>query len=437
LSNGNTETLASLIKPYILIPFLGRKIAVFGIEGTDTPKTTLAANVASIKFGAIEDLSPVINTLWSTEQADVFVAIIHAGDGKSDKDFNRNLTNLPLRVDGSPLFDAVIAGHTHMNNEEITESGIPYIQSGANGEKFGVIQLVLKQEAVNSRLVVERDRTRLQSSVGIDAPESYWEEIFNTDESIDSIIRAGLQTVDTIANQKIGHFDGPLSRTDGRLSATVMGNFLTDAMRLETGVDVALINNGDVRADIAMGDLLFDGLFRVLPKNLKVVVIKDLSVDLLARNFMRAIRSCGIRGVLETSGVTAIFKRKCINGAKEDPDARLMRLINNDGTVLWENVANVTQIASPASCPVQEIPCPRCVKIPTVNIATTDFIALDGGAGYCHFIGLPNEITGDLKETIATFVSQNGNVDPEKFKTERYINCADSQSESNPLCAIP
>jgi hypothetical protein len=217
-----------------------------------------------------------------------------------------------------------------------------------------------------------------------------------------------------------------------------MGSFLAEAMRLQQKVPIGLINYGDVRADLAGGAVTYGKLFDVLPKNLKVIVLRALPVDRLARNFKRAIRSCGSRGILETAGVHPVFTRTCAPGETEDPGAKLLRLVADDHTVLWEDFSGAPQIASGKACPDQEPPCPGCVKVPTVDVATTDFVALDGGAGYCHFVGSASisssRTLADLKDSVHDYLVTHDPLDPAPFAVQRYVNCGDAANAGNAEC---
>jgi 5'-nucleotidase/UDP-sugar diphosphatase len=148
------------LPPYTLISTFGRRnIAVIGLESPNTPETTMAENVKGLKFTpGVKELQEIVETLTKAGKADVFIAVMHHGDG-SDKGMESFLKALPRRSTGEPLIDIMIAGHTHYVNDNVSGE-IPYVQSGSNGRLFGLVQCVLVQDPKTRRLHVDRARTR-------------------------------------------------------------------------------------------------------------------------------------------------------------------------------------------------------------------------------------------------------------------------------------
>lgn len=424
----------AFLKPYVLVPFMGRNIAVFGLEDQATPKTTLAANVATLSFGETETVEMTIQALWNAGDADLFVAAIHGGDGRDDKKFREELERLPAGPGGRPLFDAVVAGHTHQHNEDISGNGIPYMQSRSGGRYYGAMRLIVATGS-DGRLVVRRERTKFKASISADRGSTLWGEAVEEDGELAAELANAQATVAEVADRKIGRALGALDRGDGRRDPTIVGSFLVDAMRARAATSAAIINFGDVRADLKAGDIRYEDLFKIIPKNLKLVVLPEAPVDLLARNFKRAIRSCGARGILETSGVKAVFRRTCVPGQVEDRAARLLKLVDSEGTVIWEDVGTGPQVLANTGCPDEDAPCPACVKQASISLATTDFVALDGGAGYCHLVSTAvGPLIKDLKDEVIEWLATTGPIAPSMFDSSRYVNCAVPSAASTDDC---
>lgn len=411
-----THDNLDFLPPYVLVPFEGRNVAVLGLENHYTDRTTVPENVAALAFGEGKDeLAKNVEALFTSGRADVFVLVMHEGDGDaaSMHDF---LAGLPRRSDGQPLVDAAIAGHSHRVNDAVV-GDIPYIQSGANGEMFGVVELVTKKDAATGRLSVERARTRKRAAIPIaQAPTSFLLEPVTPSADVADIVNAGKKEVAPIAEARLATATAPLSRDGGRTTDSVVGNLLADAMRAATGADVALINGGDVRDDLPAGDVLYEHLFAVLPKNLALVTVDAMPTERLVANVRLAVTSCGRRGALQISGMTIGFRRDCSGATDgEDPNAQLLSLIDSAGQAIYRLEDG------------------RDVFVrPTVRVATTDFV-MSGGAGYDRFVGLaPSGAPLVLRDAIAARFRALGTLDPAAFARGRYVDC--SALASRPEC---
>jgi 2',3'-cyclic-nucleotide 2'-phosphodiesterase (5'-nucleotidase family) len=217
------------LPPYVLVPHQGRNVAVFGLENHFTDRTTVPENVAHLAFDdGIEVLQRTIDRMWANSEADAFVAIAHEGDGADGARPMRDwLSRLPRRSDGAPLLDAVIAGHTHLVNDDVA-GDVPYVQSGANGEKFGLIELVMTKRA-DGRLDVARARTRRQAAIAIEsAAESFMGQPLAADAHVAALVADATQNVSNLANE-------PLASTNG-LSRDAAMAVAWQIRRLETSL---------------------------------------------------------------------------------------------------------------------------------------------------------------------------------------------------------
>ena len=114
------------------------RVALIGLDHPLTPETTTVENVDDLCFADEFEIYKDVRQKLA-DQADVFVLIIHNGNSNNDKDASRLVERIAKLPGGG--VDAVISGHTHFTyNEKV--NGIPVIQSGFGGGKFGRIDLV-------------------------------------------------------------------------------------------------------------------------------------------------------------------------------------------------------------------------------------------------------------------------------------------------------
>lgn len=184
--------------------------------------------------------------------ADYIIALAHLGD--SEKDIHPNSTGLIANTTG---LDAVIDGHDHhvieeqyINNKE----GKPVLltSSGTNFQYVGKLTIDTNG-GISSTLVST-------SNNGI-AP----------DNETALFVNGIKEEVEGLGNFVIGksEVDLTIHDEDGkrivRKQETNIGDFCTDAFRIFTDADIALINGGGIRTNIKKGEILFNDLYNVMP----------------------------------------------------------------------------------------------------------------------------------------------------------------------------
>lgn len=395
------------LPPFVLVPTLGRRnVCIIGLESAFTPSTTTAENVADLRFtDGKEELRHIVEDLWTSGKADVFIAVMHHGDGM-DKALGSFLAELPRRSTGEPLVDAVVAGHTHFVNDAVA-GGIPYVQSGANGRMFGLLQLVMKTNPTTRRLFVDRTQTRRKAGIPIvPAASEFLGQAVAQDVDVKALIDEGNREVKDMAERVLVTLPEALDYKGGRLQDSPMGNFFADRMREAAMTDIAMINSGGVRSGLAAGAVTYTQFFGVIPFNNRMMIAPKVPIELLARNIETSIQTCGNKGALQFSGITVEFERDCdraVDGA--DPKGRLLKITTTDGHVLYELRDGKPWTDSR-----------------TVSVATVDFM-MEGGAGYKHFKGLSTLPDASvLRDAVANRMSQMKLVDPSTYSVGRYIN---------------
>jgi 2',3'-cyclic-nucleotide 2'-phosphodiesterase/3'-nucleotidase len=396
------------LPPYVLLDAYGkRRVAIIGLENPMTPVTTVPENVEGLKFGkGADELKKTVEALLESGKADVFVLIMHEGDGASNS-MASFLKSLPRRSDGQPLVDAVIAGHSHFVND-MSAAGIPYVQSSSGGRQFGLIQLVVKKDPRSGRLAVQRKRTRQKAGIPVVPNKgTFLGEPVEADAKVARVLAEARKQVAGIAGRELCTLSGELPSEGGRLQDSAAGNMVADMMRRAAKTEIAVINSGDIRSGLPSGQINYEHLFSAVPKNIRLITVPRLPVDLLVKNLERSVRSCGRRGALQVSGLVVEFSRDCSSpSGGEDRDARLLKLTTTDGQILYEKKGNGRDIVSDRP----------------ISMATTDFL-MSGGAGYGHFKGVParNE-TLALREAVADAMAAERKLESRQFAPGRYRN---------------
>jgi 5'-nucleotidase len=311
---------------YVIREFGGVKVGIFGLTLEETKITSRPG--------------PDVDFLNPCETARKIVAEIHDRGVKTVI----GLTHLSMSEDKEVArcsgVDVIIGGHEHTLLES-TSGGAPIFKMTADAREMGQIDLNISK---NTGAVESID----------------WKVIPVTDQIKEDPQFASL-------NRKYGTLLKELSVVVGRTSValdarsaagrrqeTNLGNFIADAFRTATGADVGIMNGGSIRADemIDAGVLTRRDVLSILPFKNRIVKV-ELSGALLRQalehGVARSAEDAEPGRFPQVSGMTYTFD------ATRPPGSRIISLIVN-GKPLDEK-KNYT-------------------------LATSDYVAIDGGDGY-------------------------------------------------------
>ncbi len=393
------------LKSYLLKNVSGVRVAIIGLDNPSTPTLTTAANVSDLCFrNPADEYKSVRESLEG--KADVFVLVIHDGDINNEK----NLTKLiqALQAYRPDAVDAVIGGHTHSINL-VNSNGVYGIQSGANGERFGRIDLVVDTKAKK----IIREKTRVaagamlfqhecdgqidafcEQNVGVRLTYEC-EPVVETETSLTKIA-AGEKDIAPMKDRNLGYAEAPILK-DG-VNESALLNFLTDTYRKATGVDLTLINTGGVRTIIDVGPFSYEKLYAISPFNNHAVVLGPMKVPTLVKIYSHAARTCGRAGAVLGSGVRVTYRRgdcKTPDSDGNDPNAAVLTIALDDGGKDGEMLYDARD--------------PANVKISNreLRVGTLDFLEA-GGSGYVEFKEAPRLADlGIFREILADELAKN------------------------------
>jgi 2',3'-cyclic-nucleotide 2'-phosphodiesterase (5'-nucleotidase family) len=218
------------------------KIGVVGVATLLTPTTTRASNVADLRF---LDPVPIVDSLARSLRArgaDFVVVVAHDG-AFCDRDGATNckgeIVEFARRL-REPV-DAIVSGHTHsLVNTDV--NGIPIVQARSSGTALGVIDLGPEGS---------------RHAVGDVLPDS-----LPADTVIASIVRRAVANVAPIVDRPVATIASDMVRQGVQYP---LGNLIADATRAEGRGDVAVMNNGGIRANLREGPATYGSLFEVEP----------------------------------------------------------------------------------------------------------------------------------------------------------------------------
>lgn len=311
---------------YVIREFDGVKVGIFGLTLEETMTTSRPG--------------PDVEFLNPCETAQKIVSELHAQGVKTVV----ALTHLSMSEDKEVArcadVDVIIGGHEHTLLES-SAGGAPIFKMTADARELGQIDLNISKttgavESIDWRVIPVTNKTK-------DDPQfaalnlKYGKLLKELSQLV------GRSSVDLDARSAVG-----------RTQETNVGNFIADAFRTATRADVGLMNGGSIRADeiIAAGPLTKRDVLSILPFKNKVVKVELSGATLrqaLEHGVARSAEDAEPGRFPQVSGVRFTFD------ARRPPGSRIVDLSVN-GKPLDEK-KNYT-------------------------LATSDYVALDGGDGY-------------------------------------------------------
>ncbi|HEY3426774.1 MAG TPA: 5'-nucleotidase C-terminal domain-containing protein, partial [Negativicutes bacterium] len=293
-----------------LVERYGVKIGVIGIA---TPETAYKTNPKVVSGYIFEDPVKVVKALVpkiKRQGAAVIVVLTHL---PSWMDGNGNISGdaaaLALQAGG---IDAVVSGHSHQTVYGKV-NGIPVVQAYYNGRAAGNIELLFNK---NSHRVVD-------CSVGV---TSLPYPGLKANSEVQVMLDQAQTGITAVKNIAVGHTVHNLSHDRNELTETLLGQWVTDAMRQAVGADIAFQNSGGLRIGIPAGIVSMGNLYEVMPFDNTLV-----TVDMTGKQVM-SILEYGLMnnkiGMVQYSGIKISYQ------AAGPQQGRISAVTMSDGTAL-------------------------------------------------------------------------------------------------------
>ena len=350
----NITDTTGLARPDWAVPFTvidrgGTRIAVIGLALPETPETTTPKNVRGLAFR--DPVAAVKRVLPQARAAgDYVIVVAHIGafcDAASTgarapagaTACHGEIIDLARGLDSGSV-DLIVSGHTHSLVNTVV-NGIPIVQARSSGAGIAVVDFV-------------RVAGRREVRARIETPFS---DRVSPDPALADALRLDKLAIETITGRPVTRVAKEMRRSGDEYG---LGRLIADAQRNIAKTDVALVNNGGIRADLGAGVATYGDLFRVEPfqnRLLRVVVSGNV-----------------LRAALEHA----------VQGDRGGPDAHL------SGIEVWYDPRK------PAGRRIEKL---RLADGRGVDgdgrytLAVSDFLG-SGGGGYAMLRGLPSGDVG-------------------------------------------
>lgn len=292
-----TGAAADLGAPAVMIERAGVTIGIIGGSTEQTPRTTIAANVADLAFTPLADAVAIQARRLRERGADLVVLTAHAGGKCTAFDDPAVTTSCAedeeimdvARALPPGLVDVIVGGHTHQAMAHRVH-GIAIIESYALGVAFGRVDVVVDPATGEIRSSTIHPPQRLctakhaspEAGASACAPGPYEGAEVVPDDAVATIIAEPLARAKVLRDRPLG----PTLLAEFEAARTrecALGNLFTDRMlAARPGHDVAIMNGGGLRAPLRAGPLHYGALYEAFPFDNRFATVRMTAGELRA-----------------------------------------------------------------------------------------------------------------------------------------------------------
>jgi len=270
------------------------KVAFIGAVLESTPALVHAAGIRDVEF--IDEAQAVNAAVREVRAAGIeaIVLLIHEGgfidstrfDDLDCPGFRGPILDIVDRLD--PAVDVVVSGHTH-RTYVCRYGGRLVTSAGQEGRFLTEIDLTLDAATGDVRYAVARQWPVINDRRPNPLSAEYAVAI--PDASLLARVAAWSQSIAPLARREIGRITVPLTRRQNAHGETLLGDVVADAQLAATaapeegGAQMAIVNNGGLRADLDApdGSVSYEQVFGVHPfgNHLVTLTLTGAEIDTL------------------------------------------------------------------------------------------------------------------------------------------------------------
>lgn len=317
---------------YKIIEAGGLKIAFIGLTTPETPSSSTPTNFmdengnyiygflggddGTALYTAVQD---AINSAYA-DGADYVFAIGHMGDYVYDEKWSSRTV-----IEHTSGLSAFIDGHSHSVLEDFVEDkdgkSVPLASTGTKLDNIG--KITITDNEMTCELIEKSDYT-----VSADENTAENKAYRNMTDFIAGINAQYSELIGTV----VARTDVELTINDPetgeravRSAETNLGDLCADAYRAATGAEIALVNGGGVRANIAVGDITYGNIIDVQPFGNSLCVVEATGQQILDCLEMGALHCPEEDGsFIQVSGLTYQINKSVPSSVKTDKDGNFI-----------------------------------------------------------------------------------------------------------------
>lgn len=254
------ETGEPLMPPYHTFKVDGIHIGFIGVVTTETPSIVVKGATDGLSFlDEAETINRYVAELRA-QHVEVIVVLAHKGGFAEtpSSPVTGEIVELANAVDDA--VDVIVSGHTHQGY--VTEiDGKLVTQAWSYTQGLADIDLVIDR------------RTQEVVSASAELIET-WNDAITPNARVAALVAKYEALVAPLINRQVGTASTAITRDDTTgTGETALGNLITDAQRWKVGADVAFLNPGGIRADLAAGPVTWGDLFATQPFGNELILV--------------------------------------------------------------------------------------------------------------------------------------------------------------------
>jgi 2',3'-cyclic-nucleotide 2'-phosphodiesterase (5'-nucleotidase family) len=247
-------------EPWTIVSRDRVKVAVIGVTTRETPTSTMPQHVRGLTFG---DPAAAVRAVLPQARAaaDFVVVVAHEGAFCEAAACRGPALDFARQLDSGSV-DLIVAGHSHRLVTTVV-NGIPVVQAGSSGSAIAVVDFVREngRRAARARMVTP------------------YADHVRADADLASFVTRQARAIDSVTSRPVASLRLPLRREGQEYG---LGRLIADAQRHIGRADVAIMNNGGIRADLPAGPVSYGRLYSVQPFGNRLVRLTVSGAVLLA-----------------------------------------------------------------------------------------------------------------------------------------------------------
>lgn len=264
--------LGTIVVPSAVLEVGGQQIGVIGLTTADTPEISSPGDELVWRDDYTAVVAEQVEAL-SGQGINKIVIVSHVGIRTYDE-ILPDLVGVDVVIDGHShtLLSNTYAGAAReypIEGETTAGEPILYVQAGASNLYLGRLDVEFDASGV---LVAWSGDTILLS------------RYITSDDQVAELLDELSGPVIALGEEPLGASTDVLlvgDRTICRVQECNLGNFIADAMRAETGAQIAILNSGGIRANIEPGDITFGEVLTVHPFGNTTSTFEATGADIL------------------------------------------------------------------------------------------------------------------------------------------------------------
>jgi 2',3'-cyclic-nucleotide 2'-phosphodiesterase/3'-nucleotidase/5'-nucleotidase len=261
----------------------GLKVGIIGLANVNTPTLTMPRNVADLRFHAPASIVNARAAALRARGADMVIVVAHAGASCSRDACTGDMADLARATRGS--VDVIVGGHTHSEFTAVV-AGVPLIRARSSGRSVAYVDVPVDRAARGNLAPRE-------VFVGSDT--------LPADSAIARLVADATAPVQALVARPIVRVPETLRRNGPQYP---LGNLIADAQRAATHADVAVMNNGGIRANLNAGEATYGAFFEIAPFGNLLVRVAVTGAELRAY-FERVVSGRAV--TTHVSGATVTY----------------------------------------------------------------------------------------------------------------------------------